>query len=204
MTLGITTAGILAGLFIGLVVALLRISHNSFVCGLAKAYIFLIRGTPLLLQLFIIYYGLTALVTIPPFPSAVIALAVHNGAYLAEIFRGAIESIDIGQMEAARSLGMTSSRAMIRVILPQAFKRAIPPLGNQFIIALKDSSLASTVTVPELLLRGRQLGSSSFMYMEMLMIVAIYYLLLTSIFHILVARAEKRFSTGGRERGKIW
>ena len=126
MTLGITTAGILAGLFIGLVVALLRISHNSFVCGLAKAYIFLIRGTPLLLQLFIIYYGLTALVTIPPFPSAVIALAVHNGAYLAEIFRGAIESIDIGQMEAARSLGMTSSRAMIRVILPQAFKRAIP------------------------------------------------------------------------------
>jgi len=204
MTLGITTAGILAGVILGLIFALMRISHNPIVSGIAKAYIFLIRGTPLLLQLFIIYYGLTALVTIPPFPSAVIALAIHNGAYVAEIFRGSIESIDRGQFEAARSLGMNTSKAMMRIILPQAFKRAIPPMGNQFIIALKDSSLASTVTVPELLLKGRQLGASSFMYMEMLIIVAIYYLILTSIFHFIVVRTEKKFSTGGKERTKIW
>lgn len=204
MTLGITTSGILGGVILGLVFALMRISHNSVISGISKGYIFLIRGTPLLLQLFIIYYGLTALVTIPPFPSAVIALAVHNGAYVAEIFRGSIESIDMGQMEAARSLGMTTSKAMTRIILPQAFKRAIPPMGNQFIIALKDSSLASTVTVPELLLKGRQLGASSFKYMEMLIIVAIYYLILTSIFHFIVSRTEKKFSNSGRERSRIW
>lgn len=204
MTLGITSSGILAGVLLGLLFALLRISHNRVLRGIAKSYIFIIRGTPLLLQLFIIYYGLTALVTIPPFPSAVIALAVHNGAYIAEVFRGAIESIGRGQMEAARSLGMTHSKAMIRIILPQAFKRAIPPMGNQFIIALKDSSLASTVTVPELLLKGRQLGASSFMYMEMLIIVAIYYLILTSIFHVLVSKLENHYNTDQKENEKIW
>lgn len=204
MTLAITALGILAGLLIGLVMALMRISHNPIPQYLAKTYIFIIRGTPLLLQLFIIYYGLTALVTIPPFPSAVIALAIHNGAYIAEIFRGSIESIDRGQMEAARSIGMTNARAMRRIIMPQAVKRAIPPLGNQFIIALKDSSLASTVTVPELLLKGRQLGSSTFKYMEMLIIVAIYYLILTTIFHFIVNRTEKKFAVGSRERSRIW
>jgi len=204
MTLGITSAGIFGGVILGLIFALMRISHNKIALGISKTYIFAIRGTPLLLQLFIIYYGLTALVTIPPFPSAVIALAVHNGAYIAEVFRGSIESIDVGQMEAARSLGMTTSKAMTRIILPQAFKRAIPPMGNQFIIALKDSSLASTVTVPELLLKGRQLGASSFKYMEMLIIVAIYYLILTSIFHFIVVKTEKKFATGGKKRSKIW
>jgi len=204
MTLGITTSGILGGVILGLLFALMRISHNRIALGFSKAYIFVIRGTPLLLQLFIIYYGLTALVTIPPFPSAVIALAVHNGAYIAEVFRGSIESIDVGQMEAARSLGMTTGKAMTRIILPQALKRAVPPMGNQFIIALKDSSLASTVTVPELLLKGRQLGASSFKYMEMLIIVAIYYLILTSIFHFIVVQAEKKMATGGKKRSRIW
>jgi polar amino acid transport system permease protein len=204
VTLTITALGIIVGMIIGLIMALFRISHNRFLKSIARIYIFVIRGTPLLLQLFIIYYGLTALVTIPPFPSAVIALAVHNGAYIGEIFRGAIVSIDRGQMEAARSIGMTHSKAMSRIIMPQAFKRAIPPLGNQFIIALKDSSLASTVTVPELLLKGRQLGSSSFKYMEMLVIVAIYYLILTTIFNIIVSKTEKRFALGSKEQGKIW
>ena len=149
-TLYITTLGILAGIITGLVVALAKISKRKALNKLASVYIFVIRGTPLLLQLFIIYYGMTAIVTVPPLASAVIALGIHNGAYIAEIFRGAIQSIDYGQMEAARSLGMTRGRAMRRIVLPQAFKRAVPPLGNQFIIALKDSSLASTIAVPEL------------------------------------------------------
>jgi polar amino acid transport system permease protein len=198
-TLEITTLGILTGLVLGLVVALGKLSKNKIASGLCNTYIFVIRGTPLLLQLFIIYYGLTSIVTIPPFPSAIMALGIHNGAYIAEIFRGSIQSIHYGQMEAARSLGMPQSKAMRRIILPQAFKRAVPPLGNQFIIALKDSSLASTIAVPELLLRGRQLGSSSFMYMEMLIIVAIWYLIMTSVLTFAVHRVEKRLRVSDRD-----
>ncbi len=197
-TLYITTLGILAGIITGLVVALAKISKRKALNKLASVYIFVIRGTPLLLQLFIIYYGMTAIVTVPPLASAVIALGIHNGAYIAEIFRGAIQSIDYGQMEAARSLGMTRGRAMRRIVLPQAFKRAVPPLGNQFIMALKDSSLASTIAVPELLLRGRQMGSSSFMYMEMLVIVAIWYLLMTGVLSYVIHRVETRLKVSDR------
>lgn len=204
ITLEITSAGIACGVIMGFIFALMKISHNKVLSSIARAYIFLVRGTPLLLQLFIIYYGLTSIVTIPPFPSAVFALGFHNGAYIAEIFRGAIESIPVGQMEAARSIGMSHRKAMRRVILPQALKRAIPPLGNQFIIALKDSSLASTIAVPELLLRGRQLGSSSFMYMEMLIIVAIYYLLLTTLLNFILSRVDKKLASGKREARQIW
>ncbi|ADK79671.1 amino acid ABC transporter permease [Sediminispirochaeta smaragdinae] len=200
LTLEITTLGILTGLVLGLIAALGTISRNKVAHGVSSAYIFLIRGTPLLLQLFIIYYGLTTVVTIPPFPSAIIALGVHNGAYIAEIFRGSIQSIHYGQMEAARSLGMPRRKAMRRIILPQAFKRAVPSLGNQFIIALKDSSLASTIAVPELLLKGRQLGSSTFMYMEMLIIVAIWYLIMTSVLTIGVHRLEKRLRVSDRDQ----
>ncbi len=199
-TLYITVLGILTGLIIGLFVAFARISRNKIISRIAGAYIFVIRGTPLLLQLFIIYYGLTSIVTIPPFPSAIIALGIHNGAYIAEIFRGAIVSIDWGQMEAARSLGMPYRKAMLRIILPQAFKRAVPALGNQFIIALKDSSLASTIAVPELLLRGRQLGASNYMYMEMLTIVAVWYLLMTSIVTFAVNRIELKLKVNEREK----
>lgn len=204
LTLQITTLGILTGLLVGFVFGLMRVSHNKIFKTLSSAYIFLVRGTPLLLQLFIIYYGLAAIVKIPPFPSAVIALGFHNGAYIAEIFRGAISSIPVGQLEAARSIGMSHSKAMRRIILPQAIKVAIPPLGNQFIIALKDSSLASTIAVPELLLRGRQLGSSSFMFMEMLIIVAIYYLLLTTILNFILKQIDVRMNSGRRKARKIW
>ncbi|AZO94339.1 amino acid ABC transporter permease [Halocella sp. SP3-1] len=191
MTLEITALGILLGMVIGLITAFARISNKFFFRYPAKLYIFLVRGTPLLLQLFIIYYGLATIVRIPSFPSAVIALGIHNGAYIGEVFRGAIQSIDEGQMEAARSIGMSYSLAMKRIILPQAFQRAIPPLGNQFIIALKDSSLASTIAVGELLLKARQLGSSTFRYMEMLLIAALFYLILTSVFTLIVGYIEK-------------
>lgn len=192
MTLKITTLGILLGLLLGLIAALMRISSLKIVNGLAKVYIWAVRGTPLLLQLFILYFGLVKVVKLDPFPSAVFALGVHNGAYLAEIFRGAIQSIDRGQREAALSLGMTSWQSMKRIILPQAFKRAVPPLGNQFIIALKDSSLASTIAVPELLLRSRQFGSSKFLFMEMLIIAGIYYLIMTSVLTVAVNKVEER------------
>ncbi|MFW5780578.1 MAG: amino acid ABC transporter permease, partial [Bacillota bacterium] len=109
-----------------------------------------------------------------------------------EIFRGAIQSVDRGQREAGLSLGMTSGKIMNRIILPQAFKRAVPPLGNQFIIALKDSSLASAISVPELLLHARQLGSSNFRLMEMLTIAAVYYLFMTSVLTLLTSLIERK------------
>jgi polar amino acid transport system permease protein len=197
-TLEITFFGVMFGLIVGLLVALGRLAKNKALSALCRSYIFLIRGTPLLVQLFIIYYGLTSLVTIAPIPSAIIALAIHNGAYIGEIFRGAIQSIHYGQIEAAKSLGMTHMKAMERIVLPQAFKRAVPSLGNQLIIALKDSSLASTIAVPELMLKGRQMGSSTFMYMEMFIIVGIWYLIMTSVLSFVMHRIEMRLKVSDR------
>ncbi len=192
LTLQITFFGILVGLVLGLVTGLSRLSKNPLINMPAKGYIWVIRGTPLLLQLMIIYYGLIDLVSIDRMPAAIIGLGVHNGAYIAEIFRGAIQSVERGQREAALSLGMTETQAMRRIILPQAFKRSVPPLGNQFIIALKDSSLASAIAVRELLLRARQMGSSTLMMLEMLFIVGIYYLIMTTALNLLMGRIEKR------------
>lgn len=192
MTLKVTALGIVLGLGLGLGTAFLRISEKSIFNLPARAYIYLIRGTPLLLQLLFIYFGLRNLAGLDALTSAVLALGIHNGAYIAEIFRGAIVSICSGQMEAARSLGMTYPRAMIRIILPQALKRAIPSLGNQFIIALKDSSLASTITINELLLKSQQLASSNFMMMEMLTLAAVFYLFYTALFSWLFHRLEAR------------
>lgn len=194
MTLKISVLGIALGLGLGLGTAFLRISDKIFFRLPARCYIYLIRGTPLLLQLLFIYFGLRSLAGFDALTSAVLALGIHNGAYIAEIFRGAIVSIAPGQMEAARSLGMTYSRAMIRIILPQALKRAIPALGNQFIIALKDSSLASTITINELLLKSQQLASSNFMMMEMLFIAALFYLFYTAIFSWLFMYIEARLN----------
>lgn len=194
VTLQITVCGILVGMILGLVFALMRISKYKILNFPAKLYIWIIRGTPLLLQLLMIYFGLVNIIRLDKMPSAFIALGIHNGAYIAEIFRGAISGIDRGQSEAGMSLGMTNFKVMKRIILPQAFKRAVPPLSNQLIIALKDSSLASAVAVPELLLHARQLGSSNFRLMEMLTIAAIYYLIMTTFITIISSQIEKKLS----------
>lgn len=192
MTLKVSALGIFLGFGLGLGTSFLRISEKTYFALPARGYIYIIRGTPLLLQLLFIYFGLRSLAGFGAVTSAVLALGIHNGAYIAEIFRGAILSISDGQMEAARSLGMTYTRTMIRIILPQAFKRAIPSLGNQFIIALKDSSLASTITINELLLKSQQLASSNFMMMEMLFIAALFYLAYTAMFSWFFHRIEDR------------
>lgn len=199
LTLQLTAAAILFGSVFGLIIALGRLSKIKILNYITTAYITVIRGTPILLQLFIVYYGLSQMVKLDSFLSAVIAFGVHNAAYIAEIFRGAILSIETGQMEAARSLGMTHFTAMRRIILPQAFKRAIPPLGNQFIIATKDSSLASTVAVRELLLKSQQMGSSSFRFMEYLLIAGIYYLIITTILGFLLHKLEKKLAISDRK-----
>ena len=194
MTLLVTAFGILIGVLLGLILALMRISKYKILSIPAKTYIWIIRGTPLLLQLLLIYFGLVNIIRIDNLPSAFLALGLHNAAYIAEIFRGSIQGIARGQREAGLSLGMTEGKVMYRIILPQAFKRAVPALSNQLIIALKDSSLASAVAIPELLLYARQLGSSNFRLMEMLSIAAIYYLIMTSILTIFANAIEKRLN----------
>jgi len=197
MTLQVTLVSVFIAVFIGLFFAFLKISERKVLEWIADLYIYLVRGTPLIVQIFIFYYGLTTL-HISQFWSIVLGLAFHNGAYIAEIFRGAIQSIDKGQMEAGRSLGMSQTLTMRRIILPQAFRRAMPPLGNQFIIALKDSSLAAFIGYYELFNVATTEGANSFDYMTYLLIVAVYYLFLVFILTLLVNVVEKKLAVSER------
>ncbi|QVY60563.1 amino acid ABC transporter permease [Cytobacillus gottheilii] len=193
LTFQLTVVSVIIAIAVGLLFAFLKISKIKILEVIADVYIFVVRGTPLVVQIFIFYFGLTSL-NISDFWAVVLGLAFHNGAYIAEIFRGTIQSIDKGQMEAGRSLGMTRSLAMRRIILPQASRRALPPLGNQFIIALKDSSLASFIGMYELFNVATTQGSISYDYMTYLLIVAVYYLVLVLFFSIIVSLVEKRMS----------
>ena len=194
LTLGLTVVSIIIGIVIGLFFALLKISKIKILGYVSDAYIYLVRGTPLIVQIFILYFGFSGIFLIPDFWAASLALAFHNGAYIAEIFRGTIQSIDKGQMEAGRSLGMTRGLAMRRIIFPQALRRALPPLGNQFIIGLKDSSLAAFISLNELFNVATTLGSNNFDEMTYLLIVAVYYLLLVAVLSIGLRAFEKRLA----------
>ncbi|KZZ85137.1 MULTISPECIES: amino acid ABC transporter permease [Bacillaceae] len=198
LTLQLTVVSIIIGIFIGLFFALLKISNIKPLGYISDAYIYLVRGTPLIVQIFILYFGISGIFLIPDFWAASLALAFHNGAYIAEIFRGTIQSIDKGQMEAGRSLGMTRSLAMRRIVLPQAFRRALPPLGNQFIIGLKDSSLAAFISMNELFNVATTLGSNNFDEMTYLLIVAVYYLIVVAILTIGVNLIEKKLAVSDR------
>lgn len=198
LTLELTAVSILVGIIIGLFFALLKISHIKILGLISDVYIYLVRGTPLIVQIFILYFGISGIFLLPDFWAAALALAFHNGAYIAEIFRGTIQSIDKEQMEAARSLGMTKRLALRRIILPQAFRRALPPLGNQFIIGLKDSSLAAFISMNELFNVATTLGSNNFDEMTYLLIVAVYYLILVAILTIAVNMIEKKLAVSDR------
>jgi len=194
VTFQVTVEAILLSLIIGLFTGLGRISSNRIINGIASLYVEIIRGIPLLVQLFYIYFALGRFVNIPAMASAVIAMAVCYGAYMGEIFRAGIESIPTGQMEAARSLGMTSSQAMRHVILPQAFKTILPPIGNEFVALLKDSSLVSILAVSDLLRRGREFAAESFSYFETYTMVALMYLIITLFLSKLISIMEERIS----------
>ncbi|HPI91816.1 MAG TPA: amino acid ABC transporter permease [Deltaproteobacteria bacterium] len=176
----------------GLFIAMGRISRLQVLSGLFWCYIWIFRGTPLLLQLFFIYYGLPSLgITLDPFPAAVLGLGLNYSAYLAEIMRGAIESIDAGQMEAAKSLGMSYWQAMRRIIIPQTYKRLVPPVGNEFIALIKDTALVSTIAMVELMRAANQIYSATF-NVFILFQAALVYLVLTSIFTVSFRKLEDR------------
>lgn len=198
-TLQLAFLSILLGTVIGLIAAMLKLSKKKLLMKLTDFYVTIIRGTPLLLQLWFIFYVLPNMgIDIARFPSAVIGLALHNGAYISEIFRGAIESIHYGQREAARSLGMTKMQAMKRVVLPQAFRRSIPSLGNQFIIAVKDSSLASIITITETMLLARQFVAATYNPFPIFFVAGGYYLVITTGLAKMLNRLETKLKVSER------
>ncbi|MEX3622428.1 amino acid ABC transporter permease [Viridibacillus arvi] len=199
ITVELTFVSLIIATIIGLVFAFFKVSNIKILGKIADIYIFLIRGMPLIVQLMFLYYGISSVFVLSDFTAGALALGIHSGAYIAEIFRGSIQSIDRGQVEAARSLGMPYMLGMRRIILPQAFKRAIPALGNQFIIGLKDSSLVAYIAVSELFNHALSAQAANYMPFETYFVVGIYYLILVLIFTLLFNKLEKKLDVGGRE-----
>lgn len=194
ITFQVTVMSIILSLVIGLVAGLGRISKNKLINGIASLYVEVIRGIPLLVQLFYIYFALGPLIHLEGIPCAVMAMSICYGAYIAEIIRAGIDAVPNGQTEAARSLGMTPFQTMRYVILPQAVKTILPPVGNEFVALLKDSSLVSMISVSDLLRRGKEYASSSFNVFEAYTMVALFYLLITLILSKFVGIMEERIN----------
>lgn len=199
VTVEVTSASLLLGCLLGLIIGIARLDPGKKpVYALATAYVTFIRGTPLLVQLFLLFFGLPQFdILLPAFLCGVLGLGIYSGAYVSEIVRGAIQSVDRGQMEAARSLGMSSRQAMRIVILPQAVVRMIPPLGNEFIALIKNSALVSLLTITDLMHEGQKIISVSYRSLEVYLAVAFVYLVLTSLTGLALAAAEKRLRAGG-------
>jgi polar amino acid transport system permease protein len=191
------------GVFLGVVSALMRMSKNPLLNGPANFYVWFFRGTPLLIQLLFWYNGVPQLFNNPDitreltsFRVAVFGLAVNEGAYMTEIVRAGIESVEGGQMDAGKSLGMTYAMAMRRIILPQAFRVILPPTGNEFIAMLKNSSLAFAIGLVELSNAARSIYSVNYNVMELLVVASIWYLVMTTAFSLIQAELESRLAVG--------
>ena len=195
LTLQITAIAVGLGLVLGLLVGMAQLAKSPILRWPAKCYVDFIRGTPLLIQIFIIYFALPNILgtRIDPFVAAVAACSLNSAAYIAEIFRGGIQSISQGQMRAGLSLGMTHAQTMRYIILPQAFKRIIPPLGNEFIAMLKDSSLVSVIGFEELTRSGQLIIAETYATIEIWTCVAILYLVMTLSISQFVRWLEKRY-----------
>jgi cystine transport system permease protein len=175
-TIPLTAISFVLGLVVALVVALMRLSPVRAVSGAARTYISIIRGTPLLLQLFLIYYGLPSLgVQFDPFPAAVLAFTLNVGGYAAEVIRASILAVPKGQWEAASTVGMNYVTTLRRVVLPQATRTAIPPLSNTLISLVKDTSLASTIQVTELMRVAQEAAAPTYQFLSMYSVAAVYY-----------------------------
>lgn len=194
VTIEITAVSVFIGFCIGLFVGIARICKVKVLRILAAIYADCIRGTPLLVQIFLIYFALPILTKhrVEPFVAAVAACGINSGAYVSEIFRAGIQAIDVGQMEAGRSLGLSWWQTMYYVILPQAVRNILPPLGNEFIAMLKDSSLVSVIGFEELTRRGQLIIAQTYGSFEIWSTVAILYLIMTLAISRVVAMLEKK------------
>lgn len=193
-TLWLSAISSVFALFLGLITGIARVSKNITLRGLAMIYVECIRGTPLLVQIFIAYFFLGTVFNLSRNVCGIGALALFAGAYVAEIVRAGVQGIPKGQTEAARSLGMTAFQTMKDIILPQAFKKILPPLSGQFISLIKDSSLVSVIAITDLTKSGREIITSTFATFEVWLIVAAMYLLVTSILSQLVFYMERRLA----------
>ncbi|WP_100011277.1 amino acid ABC transporter permease [Lentibacillus sediminis] len=193
-TLLISIVGLLIGFILGAIFGLGRISNNKIVYGISSVYVEVIRGTPVLVQAIWIFFALPLITqyNMESVTAGIVVIALNSGAYIAEIVRGAVQSVDKGQMEAGRSLGLDQRQAMRYIIWPQAFKRMIPPLGNQFIISIKDTSLLSVILVPELMFQGRLIAANHFNAVEIYTSVAVFYLAITLTLSFVLRIVERR------------
>ncbi|MCM3388668.1 amino acid ABC transporter permease [Ureibacillus chungkukjangi] len=205
VTIVLTICGYIGGIILGVLLGLGKTSKRKWLYWPCKLYVDLFRGTPMLVQILIIHLALIPTIFGQSFGymvSGITALVLNSAAYNAEIIRAGIESIDKGQMEAARSLGLTHGQAMRKIILPQAIRRMIPPLGNEFIALLKDSSLVTVIAANDILYAAKVVVGAHFRYWEPYIVAAVLYLLLTFIITKLVAFIERRFSIDYNPRKK--
>ncbi|KAA0578501.1 amino acid ABC transporter permease [Azospirillum sp. B21] len=197
-TVPLTLASFALGLTVGLVAAVVRLFGPAPLAAVVRFYVWIIRGTPLLVQLFLIFYGLPSVgIVLDAFPAALIGFTLNVGAYTSEIIRAVIGSVPKGQWEAAYSIGMSWSQAMRRTILPQAARVAVPPLSNTFISLVKDTSLAAAITVPELFQAAQRIVATSYEPLILYVEAALIYLALSSILSALQVRLERRFGQYG-------
>ncbi|MDB5529012.1 MAG: yecS 4 [Devosia sp.] len=197
-TVPLTLLSFALGLAVGFIAAITRLFGPAPLSAIVKFYVWVIRGTPLLVQLFLIFYGLPSIgIVLDAFPAALIGFTLNVGAYTSEIIRAVITAVPKGQWEAAFSIGMTWPQAMRRTILPQASRIAVPPLSNTFIALIKDTSLAAAVTVPELFQAGQRIVATTYEPLIIYIEVALIYLALSSVLSTLQTRLEKRLSRYG-------
>ncbi len=198
LTVELSLLGIVLGFVLGIGIGLGRLSPAWTIRLPARAYIDTFRGTPMLVQLFLIYYGLPQFgVRLTPFVAALMGLGMNSAAYVAEIARGAIQSIHPGQWEAARATGLSDRQRMLYIIFPQAFKRMLPPLGNEFILLIKSSSLVSTIAMVELTRTAQLIASATFRPMELLVGAALIYLAMNIVLQFGLSQLEGRLKEAG-------
>ena len=192
-TIPLTLLSFAFGLVLALVVALMRLSPNMLLSGIGRFYVSVIRGTPLLVQLFVIFYGLPSIgVKLDPWPSAVIAFSLNVGGYAAEIIRAAILSVPKGQWEAGHTIGMSGGQTLLRIILPQAARVSVPPLSNTFISLVKDTSLASLILVTELFRNAQQIAAFSQEFIVLYLQAALVYWVICLVLSTAQSAVERR------------
>ena len=197
-TLQFTCIAVSLGVILGTIVAILKMSKSKIIRFLVSVYVEVVRGTPILLQLYVFYFALPSLLPfldLSPFMWVAIAMCINSGAYVSEVIRSGIQAVDKGQTEAARSLGLNKTQTMIKIILPQAIRNILPALGNEFIMILKETSLASTFFLGDLMTSQKIVAGATYLQFESLVIVGAIYLCFTFPLSKLVEWFEKRMST---------
>ena len=195
VTIKITAFSVAAGFIIGMLASIANLSSFKPLRWLVRIYVDVVRGTPMLVQIFLIYFALPQIIgqRIDPFIAAVTACSLNSGAYMSDIFRAGIQSINKGQMEAGLSLGLSWAQTMRYIVMPQALKAIIPPLGNEFIAMLKDSSLVSVIGFEELMRRGQLIIAKTYASAEIWTAVAIIYLVMTQVISHFIAYLERKY-----------